>query len=158
MEGKEVPTFVPKDGQIDFTRARWAPVLNTVVEHSGKILLVERNSKLNFYPGYWNGISGFLDDGRSLEEKVKDELSEELGITEGHILSIELCGIFDQEAPEIKKTWIVHAVLARVDTDEITLDWEAQNFAWVEPEKLSEYKLLPGFDQVLKAALGRLRR
>lgn len=74
------PKFKPKPGQVDFTNIRWAPVINCVVKHQDKILLVKRSKELNLYPGYWNGISGFLDDQRSLTEKVEEEIKEELGI------------------------------------------------------------------------------
>src|SRR3989338_511970 len=121
-EFEEMDKFISKPGQIDFTHARWSPVINCVVKYRDKILLVERSPELNLYPGYWNGISGFLDDQRSLEEKVKDELQEEIRIGEEHIKSIHQGKIFDQEAPEYKKIWIVHPVLVEVDTDKITLN------------------------------------
>jgi len=53
--------------------------------YQNKILVVQRSKKLHFYPGYWNGISGFLDDQKNIEQKVKEELREELGITSRHI-------------------------------------------------------------------------
>ena len=149
-ELEEMDKFILKPGQIDFTHARWSPVINCVVKYRDKILLVERSPERNFYPGYWNGISGFLDDQRSLEEKVKDELQEEIGIGEEHIKSIRLGEIFDQEAPEYKKTWIVHPVLVEMDTDKIELHWEAKNSKWILPDEAKELKLLPGFDRVLK--------
>lgn len=142
--------FKAKSGQIDFTKARWAPVINCVVKYKDKILVVQRSKKLNFYPGYWNGISGFLDDKRSLEQKVKDELKEELGIVKKYILRIRLGEIFDEEAPEYKKIWIVHPVLVDIATDKIKLDWEAVNYKWIEPKEAKKLKLLPGFDEVLK--------
>ena len=52
--------------------------------NNGKYLVVERSMNMRLYPGYWNGISGFLDDNRSLEEKITDEIKEELGI-ERHV-------------------------------------------------------------------------
>src|SRR3989344_5976849 len=103
--------FKPKPGQIDYTHARWAPVINCVVEHSGKFLIVRRNSTMRLYPGYWNGIAGFLDDTKSFEEKVKEELREEAGIKAGDILSIKLGEIFDLDDAAYRKTWIVHPVL-----------------------------------------------
>lgn len=106
---------------------------------------------MRLYPGYWNGISGFLDDKRSFEEKVRDEIREELGLGGKHIVSIQMGPIFHQEAPTYKKTWIVHPVLVRVDTDQITLDWEAQNYQWLLPREVMQLKLLPGFDQVLRS-------
>ncbi|MDP3727705.1 MAG: NUDIX domain-containing protein [bacterium] len=150
------PKFKPKPGQTDYTRARWAPVINCVVKHGERILLVERSKDLKFYPGCWNGISGFLDDGRSLEEKVRDELSEELGMPSDAIASIRLGTIFDQEAPELGKTWIVHPVLVEVKTDQVRLDWEAQGFRWVTPDEAKTFNLLPGFDRVLNAVLSLL--
>ena len=146
----ENPKFKAEPGQIDYTSARWAPVINCVLKFQDKILVVQRNKDLNFYPAYWNGISGFLDDDRNIEEKVKDEIKEELGINENNIISIRLGDIFDQEEPKYKKTWIVHPVLVEVNRDKITLDWEAQNYQWIDLEKAKNLKLLPGFNKVLQ--------
>jgi ADP-ribose pyrophosphatase YjhB (NUDIX family) len=104
------PLFKPKLGQLDYTNARWAPVINCVVKYGNKLLVVQRSKELNFYPGYWNGVSGFLDDKRSLRQKVYDELREELGISKAKIKKIQIGEIFDQEEPKYKKTWIVHPV------------------------------------------------
>lgn len=142
-------TFTPKLGQTDFTNVRWAPVINCVLKYGDKILLVKRSAKLNFYPGYWNGVSGFLDDQRSLEEKVRDEINEELGITRDQITSITAGQIFHVEAPELKKTWIVHPILVAVKTDQVKLDWEAQEYQWISLAEARKLKLVPGFDRVL---------
>lgn len=142
--------FKLKPGQIDYTNARWAPVINCVVTYGGSVLVVQRSNELHFYPGYWNGISGFLDDQRSLRQKVMDELSEELGITENEIKRITVGDIFDQEAPEYRKTWVVHPVLVEIATNKITLDWEARNYRWVTLDEAKNLTLLPGFDEVLK--------
>jgi len=141
--------FKPKPGQMDYTHARWAPVVNCVVRYNDKLLLVRRSKEMNFYPGYWNGISGFLDDHRSLEQKVRDELREELGIAKNKIKSIKLGEIFHQNEPKYKKTWIVHPVLVEVTTNKVRLDWEAQDYRWVAPQEAKKLKLLPGFDTVL---------
>ena len=141
--------FRPKPGQIDYTNARWAPVINCVVLYQDKILLVQRSSRLRFYPGYWNGVSGFLDDKMSLREKVEDELTEELGIDHKNIISVQLGQIFHQDSPEYQKTWIVHPVLVEVNTNQVILDWEAQNFQWVDLRNDRELELVPGFDLVL---------
>lgn len=144
------PKFKLKPRQINYSKARWAPVINCVVKYGDKMLVVQRSKKLNFYPGYWNGISGFLDDKRSFEEKVQDELCEELGIKKNQILRIRLGEIFDQEASKYGKTWIVHPVLVEINTDKIKLDWEAKGYKWIKPEKAKSFKLLPGFDEVIK--------
>ncbi|MFA5348945.1 MAG: NUDIX domain-containing protein [Candidatus Paceibacterota bacterium] len=147
-------TFKPKKGQIDFTDARWAPVINCVLEYKNKFLLVQRNKNLNFYPNYWNGISGFLDDKRSLKEKVIDEIKEELGLSKNKIDRIILGEIFDQEEIKYQKTWIVHPVLVKIKTDKIKLDWEAQSYRWLTIKEAKKLKLLPGFDKVLERVTG----
>lgn len=139
-----------KPGQVDYTNARWAPVINCVLKHKDKILVVQRSKELDFYPGYWNGISGFLDDKRSFSQKVKDELYEELGIPRKIVKKIRLCEIFHQEAPKYKKTWIVHPVLVEVATNKVKLNWEAKNYKWVRIADAYKLKLLPGFHQVLR--------
>lgn len=145
------PKFIPKPGQVDFTDIRYCPVMNCVVKYGRKILVVQRSSGMRLYPGYWNGISGFLDDKRGFEEKVRDEIGEELGLKKKDILTIKMGGIFHQEAPKYKKTWIVHPVLVGVDTDQVTLDWEAEQYRWILPKEARKLKLLPGFDQILRS-------
>lgn len=141
--------FKTRPGQVDYTKIRWVPVINCVVRHKNNILLVLRSSVLRFYPGYWNGISGFLDDHKSLREKVRGELKEELCISASAIRSIRFGEVFDQDAPHYKKTWIVHPVLVEVATNKIKLDWEAKECVWVTIKEARRFKLLPGFDHVL---------
>ena len=153
MSEKNISNFVPKEGQVDFSNIRWAPVVNIVVMFENKILLLKRNENLNFYPGFWNGVSGFLDDNLSLEEKVKEELFEEIGIGEDNIDYIKLCGVFDKNEPKYKKTWIMHAVLVKIKSNNLKLDWETSKYVWVTEEEIGGYDLLPGFDSVLELTL-----
>jgi NADH pyrophosphatase NudC (nudix superfamily) len=143
------PKFVPKPGQVDYTAIRYAPVVNTIVAHDSKVLLVQRSSDMRLYPGYWNGISGFLDDARSIEEKVAQEIAEELGILPNDIVSIERGSVLLQEAPEYHKTWFVVPVLARVTRADFTLDWEAVAAQWYTLAEIKELDVLPGFEMVI---------
>jgi len=145
------PKFIPKPGQIDFTHVKEAPVINCIVVHEGKILIVQRNPNMHFHPGKWNGISGFLDEpSKSIEEKVKEELEEEIGLKEHAIASIKEGIIIREEDHEYGKTWIVHPILAEVKTDQVKLDWEAERYQWIEPNAVTSFDLLPGFEQVVK--------
>lgn len=144
------PKFVPRTGQVDYTNIRYAPVVNAVVTCNGKFLLVQRSRDMRLYPGYWNGISGFLDDNQSVEEKVHQELQEELSIAPDQIETLQRGQLLLQEAPEYHKTWLVVPVLARVKTTRFTLDWEARQAAWFTASEVDELKLLPGFDAVIE--------
>lgn len=143
--------FKPAQGQTDYANIHWCPVINCVLEFKGKILIVQRSKKLNFYPGYWNGISGFLDDNKTIEEKIKVEIAEELNLSPQSIRAIQIGEIFHQKAPKYDKTWIVHPVLVKISSNQIKIDWEAQAFKWIDIGEAAKFKLLPGFNKVLKA-------
>lgn len=151
FENMIITEFKPKPGQIDFTHAKEAPVINCLVKYGDRILIVKRNPKMHFSPALWNGISGFLDDEKSVEEKVAEELREELGLGEEAIISIKIGKILRQHDPKYDKTWIVHTVLVEVNTDKITLDWEAEKYEWILPTEISKYETVLGFDQVIKS-------
>jgi isopentenyldiphosphate isomerase len=146
----KIPEFMPKPGQIDFTDAKEAPVINCLVKFGEKILIVKRNSKMHFYPGVWNGISGFLDDDGGIQSKVKEELSEELGLDDRHIVSLQIGSTLKQYDPKYVKTWVVHPVLVEVDTDKIKLDWEAEKYEWIKPKEIFRFEYLSGFDKVVR--------
>ena len=144
------PKFVPKDGQVDFTHARYSPVVNCVVEHDGKILLVKRNSGMRLYPSLWNGISGFLDDQKSVEEKVQEELSEEVGIKPADIQKISVGPVLVQEDTKLGRTWIVFPVHVVVAANKYKLDpAEASEAKWLSLTDARKLKLMPGFAEVL---------
>lgn len=143
------PKFVPKPGQVDYTNIRYAPVMNIVVVKGDKVLLVQRSADMRLYPSYWNGISGFLDDHQSIEEKVREELREELGLGAKQIKSITRGQVLLQEAPEYRKTWLVVPVCVEAATESFTLDWEAQRAKWFTPAEAAQLDLLPGFIDVL---------
>jgi len=142
--------FVPKPGQIDYTTARYAPVINCLVTHRGKILIVKRSKDSEYYPDRWAGISGFLDDAKTLGEKVKEELSEELGIKSSQVVRIKTAPVFEYEGRNYKKVWIAHPVLVEISTDKLTLDWEAEEYKWIPPGEVKNFTFGPGFMTIFK--------
>ena len=143
--------FIPKEGQIDYTHIRVAPVVNSVVVKDGKILLVKRNEELRFYPGLWNGISGFLDDNKSVTDKIYEELEEELGITRKKVQSVETGDILVQIDQNLNKEWHIHPVKVLLrDTHTIALNREATEYRFVPPEEVAAYNIVPGFIDVVR--------
>lgn len=142
--------FKPRPGQTDYTNARWAPVVSCVLKHNDKILIVKRSRDMKIYPDLWNGIGGFLDDDKSLEEKIKEELAEETGIKENEIISIKHGEIFDLDDPVIGKTWVIHPALVEISTENIVLDWEAEEYRWIDPEEIKKFDVAEGFDRIVR--------
>jgi len=144
------PKFTPKPGQVDYTNIRYAPTINCVVTDGRRVLLLKRSDEMRLYPGYWNGASGFLDDTQDIEDKVLEELREELGLGPLDIVSIKRGNVVLQEAPEYNKTWLVVAVLVTVKTQEHITDWETEKAEWMSPEDVYKHQLLPGFAEVFE--------
>jgi len=142
--------FIPKPGQTDFTDIRYAPIINCVLKHKGKFLVIKRSEILRWYPGRWNGVSGFLDDKKSIKEKITEEINEELGLKKTSIKSIKLKEIFLQDEPKYQKTWIVIPVLVEVNTSEVKLNFENAEYKWATESEIKKLKFVPGFDEVLR--------
>jgi len=142
--------FKPKPGQTDYTDIKRAPVINCLVKYGGKILVVKRNLKMRFYPNLWNGISGFLDDKNTIEQKAREEINEELGLNENHVIRIKQGKVFERDEPKYNKIWIIHPVLVEINTDKIKLNWEAHDYRWLKINETKNLPLVPGFDKVLE--------
>jgi ADP-ribose pyrophosphatase YjhB (NUDIX family) len=143
------PKFVAKNGQVDYSNIRYCPVINCVLSLEDKVLLVQRSNELRLYPGFWNGVSGFLDTNVSVEEKVYEELKEELGLSKSAIRDMRRGNVLIQDSDTYQKTWIVFPIAIQVNTDVIKLDWEAVNYQWLTVAEARKLKLLPGLSEVL---------
>ena len=75
---KKLPHF--PDGRINYSSSRTAPVINVVVKHKDKILLLKRSDKVSTYKGKWQTVAGYLDEVKPIKEKVLEELKEEIGV------------------------------------------------------------------------------
>lgn len=138
------PKFIPKPGQTDYTNIRYAPTVNIVVTFNGKIFCVKRSAEMRLYPNYWDWVCGFLDDSKSIEEKVYEELREELGLGRANIEGLTRGEPWIDEAPQYHKTWLIVPVLGKVKTDRFKLNWEAQDSGWFMPKELKNLDLVPG--------------
>jgi len=152
------PKFVPKPGQVDYTDIRYAPTVNIVVVHKGKIFCVKRSPDMRIYPNYWDWVCGFLDDHKSIEEKAREELQEELGIQSDDIESITRGQLRIDEAPEYKKTWLIVPVLAKVKIDSFKLDWEASQGAWFTPAEIQGLEMPPHSLRTLEPFLAEIEK
>lgn len=139
------------DGRINFTGVRKAPVLNVVVCFNDEILIVKRSQKVSAYKGLWNGISGFIDEPRSIEDFATQEVKEELSIIPNNI---KVALPYEVDDRKIDRVWIVYPVLAMLkNKPAIILDWEHTDFAWIKPKHLQDYEYVKDFNISVEKAL-----
>lgn len=150
---KDLPRF--SDGRIDYTNAQRAPVINSVVMHGNQILILKRSNQLNFYPGQWSGVSGFIDELRPIEDIVSKELEEEIGVSRNLVTRIGVGKAIEQRSTKHNRVWMIYPILVELkEKPVVRLDREHSDYAWIAPEELEKYKMLPGFSQVVTEALG----
>jgi isopentenyldiphosphate isomerase len=139
---RKLPKF--PDGRIDYSTSDKAPVITAFVKFEDKILLLKRSSGLKNYPLKWNAVTGFMDELKPVEEKVLDELEEELGIGKSSIVSMRIGKPYEVKDFDTGKTWIVNpAIVDLRRIPEIKLNFEHTDFKWIRKEELSYFNTVP---------------
>jgi len=122
-------------------------VVTCVMRRKGKLLILKRSQKVGTNKGKWAAVSGFIERGERPEETALKEVAEETGITtarlegRGEVLRVR----------DGANLWSIHPFLFEVGDEEVHLDWEHTECAWVAPDELRSYDTVPGFRKVLDA-------
>lgn len=129
----------------DYTHARSAPVITIFVKYREKFLLVKRSEKMLTYQNVWSCVAGFVDDDKSMEEKIVFEMDEELGLQKDDIKEIKQVDTYLFVDKELDREWIRHVFLVEVTNPNVKLSWEHTEMVWVTPEDARRYETTPGF-------------
>ena len=112
------------------------------IKSNDHILLLKRGKTAPYMPERYCLPGGRLDDDESLEECCVRELSEETGIIVD-IKSIEQNTIRYRTGNEK----IVFSI--ELDNPEVKLNWEHDDYVWVDSKTISKYNLVPGLRTTL---------
>jgi len=131
--------------RVDYTNAKTAPVLVCFVHYKDKFLLLKRSDKVLAYKNLWSTVAGFIDDKQSLEEKVVEEITEELGLKKDDIKTIKQGEVYTFKDKDIGRDWVRHLFLVEIASPKIKLDEEHTDYRWIVPEEIDGYHTTPGF-------------
>jgi len=128
-------------------------VVTAFLRHKGKILLVKRSEQVGSFQHHWSAISGYLEDPTPLAQAQR-EIEEETGL-EAHNIQLIRSGIpLEIPSPENNCCWIVHPFLFDIKNSfQIKLDWENDQFTWIEPKSISNYKTVPMLQEAYQACM-----
>ena len=112
-----------------------------IVDENGEILLIRSHKWSNKYvvPG------GHIEIGETIEETLKREVKEEtnLDIEVGEFLGVQE-SIFDETFWKKERHFIFLDFVCRLKRkNEIKLNYEAQEYIWIKPEKALEIDVEP---------------
>lgn len=109
-----------------------------IKNHEGKILVLEVNKRLK---QHWDLPGGRIHRGVSVEETLKREVFEELGIAKITIKEFFCAGVSNMRIPidEHSVGLVLLVYVCEIDPQKkIVLSVEHQNFAWLPPHKAAE--------------------
>ncbi|MCX6824340.1 MAG: NUDIX domain-containing protein [candidate division SR1 bacterium] len=149
---EKLPKF--EDGRIDYRGSKKAFVINAFVSYNGKILLLKRSDKVGAYQGKRNSIGGYLDEKVTLEEKIYEELREELGITKEGVKEIRPGKIHKLEDPTINRTRIIYPSIVELEAEpKIQLDREHTEYKRIRPEEIKDFDIVLDLDTTYQYAI-----
>jgi 8-oxo-dGTP diphosphatase len=116
-------------------------VVGGVIINENKVLIVQRSSNEEAYPDLWEVPSGKKEPLEKVTDAVLREVKEETGlITE--IVKVNDVFNFSVEKPdEIRDVTQINFLLKLVESSEVKLSSEHQNFAWITKDEIGNYNL-----------------
>ena len=133
-------------GAISIADVEEVPVVTAFLERDdGRILLLERSSKVGSFQGHWAGVSGFLEDPTPLDQVLR-EIREEVGFTADD-LRLAAAGP-PALARDGSRVFVIYPFRFRAERTDVRLDWEHTRAEWVEPGEIRRRPTVPKLAQV----------
>jgi len=128
-------------------------IITVFLEHDKKILILKRSQKVKTMKTKWAGISGYIEHEEPVKRALK-EIAEETGLKNQNVTLLRIgkpLEAVESDKPEI--TWIVHPFLFSSSTDQIRIDWEHDEYRWIDPKEIENYETVPRLEDALDSLL-----
>jgi len=129
-------------------------VIACFLRHDGKICLLKRSQAVGSSPGSWHVVTGFLESGVLPLDQAILEIAEETGLVGDTVQLIEAPEPLRYERPSQGWVWIVYPFLFEAASASLQLDWEHDEYRWIDPAELADCDCVPWIRDVW-VALGQ---
>ena len=136
-----------------------APVIHRTIavalirNRRGEILLCKMPEDRGVYPDQWGLPGGGIEEGETMEEALRREVREEVGL---EISAIEPLSFRDATEDKTyaggtkRRVYMIYLLFrCRAAAEAVTLNEEFERHAWVKPEDLGRYDLNPATREML---------
>jgi 8-oxo-dGTP pyrophosphatase MutT (NUDIX family) len=142
---KKLPKF--SDGRIDYSKSKECLVITVFIIYNKKILLLKRSGKVSTYRYKWNTVTGYIDENKTIFQKILEEIEEEIGLTQKNISSYKIYDSIEFTDKNIDKKWIIYpSIIELKNNPKIILDWEHSEYKWIFPKDILNYDIVPKLD------------
>lgn len=114
-------------------------VVTSFLENDSKILILRRSDKVRTMKGKWAGISGYIEKNETALERALKEILEEVGLKKEDVKLVRVGEPLQVPDIEQEILWIVHPHRFKTSNTEIKLDWEHDEYKWIDPEDVANY-------------------
>ena len=115
---------------------------------------MKRSQKVRTMKNLWAGISGIIEGNEDPLYRAKREAWEEAGISDNNLTLVKVMPEIRINSPQYDNhEWVIFPFLFSVQDPEITLNWENDDYRWISPEEIKQYKTVPSLDVVLASLL-----
>ena len=129
-------------------------IVTVFLTQNNKYLILKRSEKVKTMRSLWAGISGIIEGNEDPLYRAKREVWEETGIPENNITLIKSAPEIRIDSPQYDNhEWHVFSFLFSVQNPVITLNWENNEYRWIDSEEIKQYETVPSLDRVLASLL-----
>ena len=126
-------------------------VATSILLNRDRILILKRSAAVGSFQPYWSGVSGFVEQDEKPLETSQREVEEETGISRASLELLTRAPPRLTEKPD--QVFEVYSFLYLCTTDQVRLDWENDEFAWVAPEALRDYRTVPWLPEMVSTLM-----
>jgi 8-oxo-dGTP diphosphatase len=128
--------------------------VTSFLESENQILILLRSERVSTYPGKWAGISGSLDNDKTVDEQAIIEIEEETGLSRKDIQLIKKGEPLRFNDENLKLRKVIYPYLFHIEArNKIKIDWEHQQLKWIKPEDIDNYDTMPKLKETLTQVL-----
>ncbi|MFQ5940650.1 MAG: NUDIX domain-containing protein [Nitrososphaerales archaeon] len=128
-------------------------VVTVFLIHEGKILILRRSRNVSTMRQKWAGISGYVEGNEEVLERAFKEIREETSLSTNEIELVKTAKSLEVLDKELDTLWIVHPHLVKTSRTAVKLDWEHDQYRWIDPAEIANYETVPMLKETLQTLL-----
>ena len=128
-------------------------VVTSFLMYENKILILRRSDKVLTMKHKWAGISGYIECNERILKRAYKEINEETGLSSNEIEIIKTSEPLEIIDEKLDTLWIIYPHLFKITRTNVKLDWEHDQYQWIEPTEITNYEGVPMLRETLQNVL-----